>query len=91
MFPICGATCTGERGLAASFTPYDVIATAASLSTVILKLAAAGWLIVRRSRRGSDAAMASQLLLSEATRRFNEPKGTALVAGMVAAPGRRKP
>ena len=85
MYLICGATCTGERELTASFTSFGVVAAAASLSTVILMLAAAGWLIVRRSRRGSDAAMASQLLLSEATRRFNE------LAGMTAATGGRKP
>ena len=91
MYLICGATCTGERELTASFTSFGVVAAAASLSTVILMLAAAGWLIVRRSRRGSDAAIAPELLLSDATRRFNEPKGAALVAGMAAATGGRKP
>jgi hypothetical protein len=91
MFKICGATCTDERELTASFTSFGVVAAAASLSTVILMLAAAGWPIVRRSRRGSDAAMASQLLLSEATRLFNEPRGATLVAGMAAATSGRKP
>ena len=91
MFQIYRATCTGERESPASFTSFGVVAPATSLSIMILIRLAAGGLIVRRSRRESDAAIALQLLLSAATRRFNERKGAALVAGMAAATGGRKP
>ncbi len=71
------------------------LVVAATLSTVVLILATAAWLIMRHSWRRRDAATAPQLLLSEATRLFNEHKGAvllaAIVAGMAAANGGRKP
>jgi hypothetical protein len=67
---------------------------AASLSIVALILATAAWRIMRHGRRRPGAAAAPQLLLSEATRLFNEHKGAvllaAVVAGMTAANGGRK-
>jgi hypothetical protein len=68
---------------------------AAMLSTVTLILTAAAWLIMRNGRSSQGAAMAPQLLLSEATRLFNDHKGVvllaAVVAGMAAATNGRKP
>ncbi len=68
---------------------------AAALSSVTLSLATAAWLIMRHSRRRLGAGAAPQLLLSEATRLFNEHKGAmllaAVIAGMAAANGGRKP
>jgi hypothetical protein len=70
------------------------LAVAATLSTATLVLATAAWLIVRHRRRRIAAATASQLLLSEAMRLFNEHKGAvllaAVLAGMAAANGGRK-
>ena len=55
----------------------------------------AGWLVVRHRRQRSDFAVAPEFLLSEATRLFSEHKGAvllaALVTGMIAANGSRKP
>jgi len=70
-----------------------VVAASLSIATVILAMT--GWLIVRHSRHESDVAAVPEFLLFEATRLFNEHKGAvllaALVAGMVAANGSRKP
>src|SRR3990172_1679423 len=70
------------------------LVVAAALSTLTLSLAAAAWLIMRHSRRKLGAT-APQLLLTEATRLFNEHKGAvlmaAVVAGMAAANRGRKP
>ncbi len=61
-------------------------------STVVLILATAGWLIACHSRQRSDAAMAQLLLPTEATRLFNQRKGTLPRAvGMAAATGGCKP
>jgi len=70
------------------------LVVAAALSTLTLSLATAAWLIMRHSRRKLGAT-APQLLLTEATRLFNEHKGAvlmaAVVAGMAAADRGRKP
>jgi hypothetical protein len=71
------------------------LVVAAALSTVILVLAMAAWLIMRHSRRRPNPTVVPQLLLSQASQYFNEHKGVvllaAVVAGMVAANGGRKP
>ena len=71
------------------------LVVAACLSVMTLILATAGWLIMRRKRLRPDIAVAPEFLLSEATRFFNEHKGAALlaalVAGMAVANGSRKP
>jgi hypothetical protein len=68
------------------------LAVAAALSGAALILATAAVLILRHRRRGPGPDMAS--LLPGATRLFNEHKGAALlaavVAGMTAASGSRK-
>ncbi len=71
------------------------LVVAATLSTVTLILATTVWLVMRHGRRGLGAAAAPQLLLSEATRLFNEHKSAvllaAVVAGIAAAQGGRRP
>ena len=71
------------------------LVVAATLSALALMSAAAVWLIMRRRRRGAVAATASPLLLSDATRLFNEHKVAillaAVVAGMAAAKGGHRP
>lgn len=71
------------------------LAVAAAFSIAAMIVAVLAWLILRHDRRRPDAAMAPQLLLSEAARLFSEHKGTvllaALVAGMAAANAGRKP
>ena len=71
------------------------LVVAAGLSIVTLILAVTGWLVLHRSRQGSTIAIAPEFLLSEAMRLFSEHKGAvllaALVAGMAAANGSRKP
>ena len=71
------------------------LVVAATLSAATLVLAVAVWLIIRHGRRKQGAATEPQLLLSGATRLFNEHKGAvllaAIVAGMAAASGGRKP
>jgi hypothetical protein len=70
-----------------------VVATGLSIVTLILGMT--GWLVLHRSRQGSTIAIAPEFLLSEAARLFREHKGAvllaALVAGMAAANGGRKP
>ncbi len=63
------------------------LVVAAALSILILGLAVAARLILRHGRPGSDAVPAPQLpqlLLSEAAHLFNENKGAALLAAVVA-------
>ena len=71
------------------------LVVAAGLSIITLVLAMIGWQIVRHGRQSSAIAVAPELLLSEAARLFSEHKGAvllaALVAGMAAASGGRKP
>jgi hypothetical protein len=71
------------------------LAVASVLSTLMLILALAAWLVLRRNRARPGAAMAPQLLLSQAVRLFNEHKGAvlvaAIVAGMATANSGRKP
>jgi hypothetical protein len=71
------------------------LAVAVTLSVAAVIMAAIVWLVWRYDRRKPDVTMAPQLLLSEATRLFSEHKGAvmlaALVAGMAAANGGRKP
>ena len=71
------------------------LVVAAALSTATLSLATTAWLIMRHSRRRLGTATAPQLLVTEATRLFNEHKGAVLLAavfaGMVAANSGRKP
>ena len=71
------------------------LVVAAALLAVILILAMAAWLIMRHRRPRPSAAAAPQLLLREARHLFNEHKGAvllaAVVAGMAAANGGRKP
>ena len=71
------------------------LVVAAGLSIVTLIVAMIGWQIVRQGRQRSGVAVAPEFLLSEATRFFSEHKGAvllaALVAGMAAANGSRKP
>jgi hypothetical protein len=70
------------------------LVVAASLSIVTLILATAAWRIMRHGRRRPGAIAAPELLLSEATRLFNQHKGAvllaAVVAGMTVANGGRK-
>ena len=91
----CGATALWILALPALGPIGAPLVVAAVLSTVTLILATAGWLIVRHGRQRSDAAAPPQLLLTEATRLFNEHKGAvllaALVAGMAAANSGRRP
>ncbi len=71
------------------------LAVAAAFSIAATIVAALAWLILRHHPRPRAAAMAPQLLPSEATRLFTEHKGivllAALIAGMAAATGGRKP
>jgi hypothetical protein len=71
------------------------LAVAGTLTAVMLVMAAAAGLILRRRRPASGIDMAPQFLLSEATRLFSEHKGAVLLAaalaGMAAANGGRKP
>lgn len=71
------------------------LVVAAALLMVTLGLATAAWLILRQNQRQSGAATSPQWLLTEATRLLKENKGPALlaavIAGMAAANGGRKP
>jgi hypothetical protein len=63
------------------------LVVAAALAAVVLGLAVAARLIMRHGRRGPDAVLApqmSQLLLSEAAHLFNDNKGAALLAAVIA-------
>jgi len=68
---------------------------AAALSTTALILTTAAWLAMRHRRRNPDAITEPQMLLSAATRLYNEHRGAvllaAVVAGMAAANGGRRP
>lgn len=71
------------------------LVVAASLSGLVVILLAAARLMARRGRGPSDASITPQLPLLEATRFFTENKSTvllaAVLAGMAAANGSRKP
>ena|SRR5688572_14921926 len=71
------------------------LVVAASFLLVTLILGMTGWRIVRHGRQRPAITVAPEFLLSEATRLFSEHKGAvllaALVAGMAAASGGRKP
>ena len=90
----CAATALWIVALPSLGTVGAPLVVAATLSTVALILAIAVWLVMRHGWRRQGGAMAPQLLLSEATRLFNEHKGVALlaavVAGMAAATNGRK-
>ena len=71
------------------------LVVAGVLSIVTLILAMIGWLVVRHHRQRSGIIVTPEFLLSEATRLFSQHKSAvllaALVAGMAAANGSRKP
>jgi hypothetical protein len=72
------------------------LVAAGALSAVIVSLVTAAWLITHQGWRRPANAAAPHFLLSEATRLFNDNKGSmllaAVVAGMAAANGGgRKP
>jgi len=91
----CAATALWIAVLPALGPVGAPLVVAAGLSIVTLIVAMLGWQIVRHGRQRSSVAVAPEFLLSEATRFFSEHKGTvllaALVAGMAAANGSRKP
>lgn len=72
-----------------------LLVVAAALSSLALALATAVRLIMRHGRRRPGVATAPHLLATEATRFFGEHKGAlllaAVVAGMAAANGGRRP
>ena len=91
----CAATALWIAVLPALGPVGAPLVVAAGLSIVTLIVAMIGWQIVRHGRQRSGVAVAPEFLLSEATRFFSEHKGAvllaALVAGMAAANGSRKP
>jgi hypothetical protein len=91
----CAATALWIAVLPALGPVGAPLVVAVGLSIVTLILAMIGWQIVRHGRQRSGVAVAPEILLSEATRLFSEHKGAvllaALVAGMAAANGSRKP
>jgi len=91
----CAATALWIAVLPALGPVGAPLVVAAGLSIVTPIVAMLGWQIVRHGRQRSDIAVAPEFLLSEATRFFSEHKGAvllaALVAGMAAANGSRKP
>jgi hypothetical protein len=91
----CAATALWIAVLPALGPVGAPLVVAAGLSIVTLIVAMIGWQIVRHGRQRSPVAVAPEFLLSEATRFFSEYKGAvllaALVAGMAAANGSRKP
>ena len=91
----CAATALWIAVLPALGPVGAPLVVAAGLSIVTLIVAMIGWQIVRHGRQRSGVAVTPEFLLSEATRLFSEHKGAvllaALVAGMAAANGSRKP
>jgi len=91
----CAATALWIAVLPALGPVGAPLVVAAGLSIVTLIVAMLGWRIMRYGRQRSNVAVAPEFLLSEATRFFSEHKGAvllaALVAGMAAANGSRKP
>jgi hypothetical protein len=91
----CAATALWIVALPALGPVGAPLVVAASLSLLTRMLAMTGWRIVRHGRQRPDVTVAPEFLLSEATRLFSEHKGAvllaALVAGMAAANGGRKP
>jgi hypothetical protein len=91
----CAATALWIAVLPALGPVGAPLVVAAGLSIVTLIVAMIGWQIVRHGRQSSGVAVTPEFVLSEATRLFSEHKGAvllaALVAGMAAANGSRKP
>lgn len=91
----CAATALWIFALPALGPVGAPLVVAAVLSTLILVLAMAIWLIHRGGRRQASADTDPQLLLAGATRLFSEHRAAALlaavVAGVVAGTRARKP
>ena len=91
----CAATALWTLGLPSLGPVGAPLIVAAALSTTALILTTVAWLAMRHRRPNPDATMEPQMLLSAATRLFTEHRGAvllaAVVAGMAAANGGRRP